>query len=204
MQYRGVQLNLEEKIETILKDFPKTFAEELDIDLKRGDEQEVFKWFLAAILFGARISMEIAKKTYKQFHNENLITPDAILNAGWDKLVEVLDAGGYVRYDFSTADKLLEVMKLLYEKYNGKLNKVHAVAKDSKDLEILLQEFRGVGPMTTNIFLRELRGIWGKANPNLSPLVKKIAQKLGISEDRIRGDVKLEAALVRLKSKIRK
>jgi len=30
------------------------------------------------------------------------LDPEKILEAGWDKLVEVLDRGHYVRYDFST------------------------------------------------------------------------------------------------------
>jgi len=38
-------------------------------------------------------------------------------------------------------------------------------ALDSKDLERRLIEFKGFGPTAVNIFLRELRGIWSKANP---------------------------------------
>ncbi|MBN2187383.1 MAG: hypothetical protein JW732_08065 [Dehalococcoidia bacterium] len=35
------------------------------------------------------------------------VTPQIILEAGWDKSVEILDSGSYVRYDFSTASNLL-------------------------------------------------------------------------------------------------
>ena len=191
---------MEERIRSILKMYPKTFSEELDIDLKSGSEQEIFKWFLASILFGKRISMNIAQSTYQGFINAHLSTPQAIIEAGWDKLVEILDQGGYVRYDFSTADKLLDIMKMLNENYSGRITNIHENAADAKDLEVRLQKFKGIGPITCNIFLRELKGIWNKANPDLSPLVKKMAHKFGIDEDRVRSDIKLEAALVRLKS----
>ena len=78
-----------------------SYSRELGLDLRKPRDR--FKWFLASMLFAKRISSEIARKTYKLFEAEGLTTPDALLRAGWDKLVEVLDAGGYVRYDFSTA-----------------------------------------------------------------------------------------------------
>lgn len=37
------------------------YSEELGIDLKKNNDDELFKWFLASILFGARISETIAK-----------------------------------------------------------------------------------------------------------------------------------------------
>lgn len=142
-----------------------------------------FKWFLASMLFAKRISSQIAKKTYKMFEAKGLVTPDSILRAGWDKLVKVLDEAGYVRYDFSTASTLLETMKKIKEL--GGLEQIHLDAKDSKDLELKLQELRGVGPTATNIFLRELRGIWRKARPKPSALALEIGKKLGLSIEEI-------------------
>ncbi len=43
--------------------------------------------------------------------------PETIVKTGWDGLVSALDAGGYVRYVFKTATKLLEVMKNLIDQY---------------------------------------------------------------------------------------
>ena len=48
----------------LLKRFGQTYSEELGINLKAGKSSEIFKWFLASILFGARISEAIAKNTY--------------------------------------------------------------------------------------------------------------------------------------------
>jgi hypothetical protein len=96
-------------------------------------------------------------------------------------LVRILDEGGYTRYDFKTADKLLEVMKNLVEKYGGSLTVLCNKASDERDLEKRLKELgKGIGDVTVSIFLRELRNIWKKADPNPTSLVILAAEKLGI------------------------
>jgi endonuclease III len=171
-----------------------TYSQELGLDLKT--EEDRFKWFLASLLFAKRISSEVAKRTYREFEKEGIVTPESITEAGWDKLVEVLDSGGYVRYDFSTASNLLEIASSLKEKY-GSLEGLYTQSKDNKDLEKRLLEFKGVGPTTVNIFLRELKGVWGRARPQLSPLAKEVASRLGLSEKEMEPPT-VESALVRL------
>jgi len=171
-----------------------THSQELGLDLRRGEDRS--KWLLASMLFAKRIPSKIAMATFRQFENAGLVSPEAIVAAGWDRLVEILDAGGYVRYDFSTASTLLEAMDKLLKTY-GSLEKLHDRAEDSKDLEQKLQELKGIGSVATNIFLRELRSIWSKTNPRPSPLSLAVAKKLGLAES----DVELpriESALVRV------
>ncbi len=180
---------LKEKLLTL-----PTYSKELGLDLEKAEDR--FKWFLASILFSKRISSEIAKRTYREFEVEGIVTPERIIEAGWDRLVEVLDSGGYVRYDFSTASNLLEVMGSLKERY-GSLENLYTQAKDSQDLEKKLLEFKGVGPATVNIFLRELKLVWEKAKPRLSPLAREVAAKLGLEETELEFP-SLESSLVRL------
>lgn len=170
----------------------RSYPEELGLDLRKPADR--FNWFLASLLFGKRISAGIALRTFREFERRGYITPEKILEAGWTKLVKALDEGGYVRYDFSTADKLLEVCKRLKEE--GGLERLHASAKDPEDLMRRLTEFKGIGPTTASIFLRELRGIWEKADPPLSPLAREVAERLGIRGERRMKE--LEPRLVRL------
>lgn len=145
------------------------YSSALGINLASMESDEVFKWFLASVLFGARIGEGIAMRTYKEFEKAGLISPDAVLETGWQGLVDILDRGGYVRYDFKTATKLLEVMGALNEKYQGDLNRLYFFAEDETDLEEKLHGLgKGIGPVTVNIFLRELRDLWEKAEPPLS------------------------------------
>lgn len=158
-------------IKKLLALFPETFSEELGIDLASYHEEEVFKWFLASLLFGARISSKVAAETYKKFETRGLITPEAIQNAGWNRLVEVLDEGGYARYDYKTADMLLDITKRLRCHYDGKIVKLIEKSATFKELKKRLEELKGVGPVTVNIFLRELRDTLPKADPPLQKFV---------------------------------
>ncbi|MFB0532993.1 MAG: hypothetical protein ACETVU_04920 [Desulfatiglandales bacterium] len=171
-----------------------TYSQQLGIDL--GREEHRFKWLLASILFSKRISSKIAQTTYREFEKEDLVTPEAIINAGYDKVVQVLDAGGYVRYDFSTASNLLSMAERLKKIYDS-LDKLYDQAQDSIDLEKRLIEFRGVGPTTINIFLRELKSIWKKANPQISPLARQVMTRLNLEEEAL-DEPCLESRLVRI------
>jgi hypothetical protein len=135
-------------------------SKELGIDLKSRKEEELLKWFLACLLFGKPIQQEVAKRAYFEFVKEKILSPEEILEAGWDTLVRILDKGHYVRYDFSTATKLLEVFKELKTKY-GSLGELLKRSKNRKDLEMRLQEFKGIGPVTARIFSGGLNAYGG-------------------------------------------
>jgi endonuclease III len=169
-----------EVISRLLHVVPGRFSRELGINLENGPAERQ-KWFLAALLFGAPISGQLAARTCQVFLSQGVYPPQALLEQGWDNLVALLDAGGYARYDFKTATKLLAVMQALVERYQGDLEVLHAASQNPRDLESRLQKLAsGVGPVTVNIFLRELRGLWSKAEPLLSDLATQAAGHLGL------------------------
>ncbi len=179
------------------------YAEELGIDLASGREQDYFRWFLASLLFGGRISEAIARRTYQSFCRHGLASPRRIVAAGWDFLVDpVMREGGYVRYDGRKSEQILRDCRTLLIRYGGKLSRLHAAARDARDLEARLDDFYGVGPVTTNIFLRELRPFWSKADPVPLPSVLALASTLGIALGRQGRKTltfaRIEAGLVRL------
>ncbi|TJV53468.1 MAG: hypothetical protein E5Y01_03930 [Mesorhizobium sp.] len=180
------------------------YSEELGIDLSLRRDREYFRWFLAAILFGGRISEAIARNTYRAFVRHGLTTPRKIFNAGWDFLVfPVLREGGYVRYDGKKSDQILQDCRMLLDEYGGKLSRLEARASTSAEVEQRLLAFFGVGPVTANIFLRELRPHWPLADPEPLPVVAKMAHQLGIDLGRYDRKsltfARLEAGLIRLR-----
>jgi len=167
----------------LVKKLGGSYASALDINLSSMESEEVFKWFLASVLFGTRIGERIAMKTYKEFEKAGMLSPEAILETGWQGLVDILDRGGYVRYDFKTATKLLEVSRAVKEKYEGDLNRLHFFVEDERDLEKKVQGLgKGVGPVTVNIFLRELRDLWEKAEPPVSELAILASRNLRLTQ----------------------
>lgn len=182
-----------ERLKALVEDYGKRYPEILGIDLSKRKDEEIFKWFLASILFGAPIAETSVIKTFKCLQKHHVLTPKRILETDWDGLVKILDEGGYTRYDFKTADKLLEVMENLIEKYHGSLTVLHSEANDAHDLEKRLKDLgKGVGDMTVGIFLRELRFVWEKADPNPTDLVVLAAKDLGIVEEKAAGRAILE------------
>ncbi|MEM2440273.1 MAG: hypothetical protein QW493_03555 [Candidatus Bathyarchaeia archaeon] len=171
-------------VQKLIKTLGERYSEVLGINLESGREKEIFKWFLTSILFGAPITETSVIKTYKCFEKHNVLTPEAILATGWDGLVRILDEGSYTRYDFKTADKLLEVMRNLVEKHDGKITSLYQKAGSSQELEGILKSLgKGIGDVTVSIFLRELRCVWEKAKPNPTSLVVLAAKNLGIVDE---------------------
>lgn len=164
----------------LLENSPGRFARELGLDLQSGPAARQL-WFLAAVFYGARLSGVLAARTFRVFAAAGVSGPEAILAQGWDNLVILLDRGGYTRYDFKTATKLIRSMESLQDRYQGSLERLHEAAADASDLERRLMDLAvGIGPATVNIFLRELRGVWPKADPTLSSLAQTAAAHLGL------------------------
>jgi hypothetical protein len=171
----------EKELKTLIENLGQRYSEVLGINLSEGEDRNVFKWFLASLLFGAPIRESSAMKTYLCFKEHDVLTPRRILATGWDGLVEILDEGTYTRYDYKTADKLLEVAGSLINNYSGSLGRVHSLARDPRDLEGGLKSLaKGIGDVTVSIFLRELRGVWEKADPFPTEREILAGQKLGI------------------------
>jgi len=76
----------EEPVKKLLQALAGKFSTSLGIDLTSGNSGEIFKWFLASILFGARISEKIAANTYREFARKGVVTPKAFsipAGMGW-------------------------------------------------------------------------------------------------------------------------
>ena len=157
-----------------------------------------FPWFLAASLLAKPIPAVTAVRTMSLLLQSGVRTPTRVTETGWDDLVRILDAGGYARYDFSTADKLLEIARTF-----DQADVFGALAKepDPQVVESQLVRVRGVGPKTVEIFLRELQGRW-KCAPGWSKEARSASRRLGINPSgwtlRASSRRRLETGLVRL------
>lgn len=77
--------------------------------------------------------------------------------------------------------------RALAEQYGGDPERLHSMARDNEDLEKRTQSLaKGIGPITTNIFLREMRGIWEKADPLPGDLCIAASQNLGLIRKNLR------------------
>jgi endonuclease III len=135
-------------------------AGELGIELKRGDDNALFKWFVASFLMGKRIQAQIAAQAYQVIvvkHGRD--TPRKLQHCTSRELVAMLGEAHYVRYDESTAQRLLDLSSKLNAEYAGRISHIHDASADRGEFEKRLNAFEGVGPKTVEIFMRDAASV---------------------------------------------
>jgi hypothetical protein len=162
----------------LIGEFGGRWSTELDLDIDHVGE-DVDRWFLASTLFGTRISAAIAVRTYRVLRAHGVSTLIEVAPSRWGDLVAWLDEGGYTRYDFRTASRLLELAEVVAQHY-GAPHEIGPRLPDPRHLEAALDALPGWGPSTVGIFLRELRGVWPGAQPPLDARVIAAGRHLGL------------------------
>lgn len=131
-------------------------ARDLQIDLTGANEAGLFKWLLASFLMGKRIQAAIAAEAYRVIvdrHQRD--TPRKLSHCTHRELVAMLGEAHYVRYDETTATRLLHLAQKLNEEYAGKVSRVVEASANRQAFQQRLLAFEGIGPKTVEIFMRE-------------------------------------------------
>jgi hypothetical protein len=156
------------------------FSAELGIDVDAG-EAEVERWFLAATLFGTRISAQVAERTFRVLADAGLVRIAQARHVPSDELVTLLDEGGYARYDYRTAVRLLALSEVVGERYDARVAEIGQRHPSYPELRAALDTLPGWGPTTVQLFLRELRGVWPGAQPPLDGRAAFAVHHLGLA-----------------------
>lgn len=136
-------------------------ADDLALDVMAGDD-DMFRWFLAAFLFGKPIQAGVALGTWQLFIDRNIDTPWAITGMNSRALVRLLDEGKYTRYDEITCRALQTCMGQLINWYEGSLYLMIEQSENEDELAKRLQELYGVGPKTAEIFMRSTSEVFAR------------------------------------------
>lgn len=135
-------------------------ASDLGIHLGREDESALFKWFIASFLMGKRIQADIAAQAYRVIVDQHgRDTARKLGSCTHRQLVSMLGEARYVRYDETTAARLLSLSKKMIDEYAGKIGHILAASEDRQAFEKRLSEFEGVGPKTVEIFMRDAAAV---------------------------------------------
>lgn len=142
----------------------RTDAADLGLDLASGpapgDDATLFRWLVACLLFGARISQERAAAAFHRLDDDGVLTPEKLASASERHVVELLDAARYTRYDDSKAAELTQLGRDVQERYDGRLSSLPEGARTKKEVSERLQQFKGIGPVAADIFLRDAPAAW--------------------------------------------
>lgn len=137
-------------------------ANDLGLTVERK-EREIFKWFLAAFLFGKHVGQDTARQTWEAFMKHGLDSPKKIADKSKQQITEILGEGNFRRYGETTANNLHDLARMLVRDYHGNLLNMYDCCGDDKEFIHKLQKLGGVGPLTTDIFMREAQPVLVRA-----------------------------------------
>lgn len=159
----------------------RTFSDQLRIDLAKGTPAPLFQWLCAALLMSARIYSERAVQAAAALKQAGWTTAQRMAESRREERVKVLDNAGYVRFDESAARMLGDTAELLVSAYGGDLRKLREKAgRDPVAEKRLLMEFKGIGDLGADIFLREVQLVWGENYPFADSRALDAAAHLGL------------------------
>jgi len=162
----------------------RTFADELNIRVKRDTPSEWFKLLVYVLVSSRRIGKQLSLRAAREIFKEGWTTPQRMAKTTWEQRVQVLDRAHYVRYDYSTATYLGDTTNLLLQKYKGDLRNLREAAERQPDRERrLLKEFKGIGDVGCDIFFREAQAVWDELYPFADRRALKAALTLGLGSN---------------------
>lgn len=171
-------------LERLLARHGRTYADELGIALHRGGPDELFQLLVGALLMSARIAAPIAVAAGRALTERGYTSPRRMLAASWQDRVDALGAGGYVRYDESTATYLADTSQLLLDRWDGDLRALrHEADGDRDEIHRLVQACKGIGQVGADIFCREVQHVWGEVRPFADRRSLATADELGLGRD---------------------
>lgn len=171
----------------VLQHYGTTFASQGGSHVDKNTPSALFQLLTIALLLSARIPARNAMEAAVALRKAGLRTPRKMVDASWQDRVDVITWHGYKRYDERTATMLGDTAQLVLERYRGDLRRLRSQAQyEVAGEKALLKEFKGIGDIGADIFLRETQPVWGEVYPYVDKKVLSAAGKLGLPDDPIK------------------
>lgn len=117
-----------------------------------SNEAKLFKIFLLAMLYSKPMNAKLVKSAYLGIIKSKIVSLNKLANTKWSDLVDILDHAKYVRFDFSTASRLIYVSDYILKHYGSISNLINS-SKNDFELRDRLMEIKGIGPKTAKNFI---------------------------------------------------
>ncbi len=127
-----------------------------DLGINTTTDQGLFDWLLASLLFGRPVPQKAAASAFQKFKADGWDSPQRFTADDHHPLWHELWEGDYHRMSSVMSEELRDVMRSLIEDYDGSVARLVRTAATREEVGERLQRFKGVGPKTTEIFLREV------------------------------------------------
>ena len=127
-----------------------------DLGIDTRTDQGLFDWLLASLLFGRPVQQQTAATAFRKFKEDGWDTPEHFTADDNHPLWNELWEGDYHRLSSVMVAELRDVMRALTTDYDGSVGRLVHTAKSRAEVTERLERFKGVGPKTAEIFLREV------------------------------------------------
>ena len=127
-----------------------------DLGIDTATDQGLFDWLLASLLFGRPVPQKVAATAFQKFKEDGWDSPDRFTADDQHKLWHELWEGDYHRMSSVMSEELRDVMRALIADYDGSVARLVRTADSREEISQRLQRFKGIGPKTSEIFLREV------------------------------------------------
>jgi len=166
----------------------------------------LFQLLVLCMLASKPIDATIAMRAACELFRAGLRTPQSVLKADRATMISAFGRAHYVRYDESSATRLVDIAATVRDEYGGDLRRL--AARSDHDIDAakqLLKQFKGIGDTGADIFLREVQDIWTWVRPYFDERAIGTARAVGLPTDprelsalAPRSNASLAAALVRV------
>jgi endonuclease III len=127
-----------------------------DLGINTGTDQGLFDWLLASLLFGRPVPQKAAASAFQKFKADGWDSPQHFTGDDHHPLWHELWESDYHRMSSVMSEELRDVMRSLIEDYDGSVARLVRTAATRQEVGERLRRFKGVGPKTAEIFLREV------------------------------------------------
>lgn len=192
-------------VHRLLEQAGTSYADEAGIRLQ-DKPMPLFQLLTLCMLASKPIDAAIATRASSELFRIGLRTPAAVLDAKRSDMIDAFGRARYVRYDESSATRLVDIAAAVRDDYGGDLRRLAERSnKDAVATARRLKQFKGIGDTGADIFLREIQDVWTWARPHFDDRALAAARDLDLPADAHklsalapRGNAKLAAALVRV------
>lgn len=161
----------------------QTFASELGVRIERNTPSPLFRMLCLAMLTSAPVQADIAMQGAKALGKAGWTTPKKLAQSSWDARARTLNEAGYARVDEKTATEIADLNDTLLAEYDGDLRRLREAADgDARAAVRALKQFKGIGEVGANIFLREAQAPWPEFYPFADKAALKAADKLDLPD----------------------
>ena len=191
-------------VRRLLKVAGTTYAAEAGVRIS-DKPMPLFQLLVLCMLASKPIGATIAMRAGHELFTDGLRTPKAVLDADRRTMIDAFGRAHYVRYDESSATRLIEIAQRVLDEYSGDLREIARRSDNKIDIaKRMLKQFKGIGDIGADIYLREVQDVWTWVRPYFDRRAARAAKALGLPTDPTklgalapRANARLAAALVR-------